>query len=57
MGRGTFNICIGECILIDEIGNLQFLPVAYAVGLGFLPKQYRQEYSKVQTNDDEEDRN
>ncbi|KAH9485363.1 Cytochrome b561 and DOMON domain-containing protein [Psilocybe cubensis] len=32
-----------------------FLPVAYAVGLGFLPKQYRQEYNKVRTNDDEEE--
>ncbi|PPQ68199.1 hypothetical protein CVT25_015031 [Psilocybe cyanescens] len=34
-----------------------FLPVAYAVGLAFLPKQYRQEYSKVQMNDEDEDRN
>jgi len=33
------------------------VPVSYAVGLAFLPKQYRQEYNKVQMNDDDDDRN
>jgi len=32
----------------------QVLPASYGLGLFFLPKQYRQEYSRVRAQDDDD---